>query len=93
MPSKAKKCFYEFIDLIPDHVLDGIPDTRTTLFRTQDLRLDMQGMTTKTPKRHRLHIQVNGQVSVTTLEALRFETISEVEVLQDDPGTPASIKQ
>ena len=42
---KANDALDDFIDSIPHHKLEGIPDQPGTLFKDQNYRLDVQGVT------------------------------------------------
>lgn len=39
-----KKILKDFIDEIPDSKLEGLPDSETTLYKDDNLRIDMQGV-------------------------------------------------
>lgn len=39
-----KNILQDFIDEIPDSKLEGFPDTETTLYKDDNLRIDMQGV-------------------------------------------------
>ena len=46
---KAKNEIRDFIANIPDTKLTGFPSSETTVYRTRDLRLDMQTVRTDNP--------------------------------------------
>lgn len=48
---KAKNELKEFIENIPDAKLTGFPSSETTVYKTRNLRLDMQ--TVRTPIQHK----------------------------------------
>ncbi|KAF1940272.1 hypothetical protein EJ02DRAFT_406725 [Clathrospora elynae] len=80
---KNTKKVQEFIESIPDRKLQGLPNSCGTLFKDQDFRLDMQGMTSGSPKNYNLQVQINNETSFTVAKALAPE---------DESMTPAQIK-
>ncbi|KAK8012489.1 hypothetical protein PG991_009864 [Apiospora marii] len=61
-----KKILINFIDNIPDEKLQGFKLTPGTLWKDNDFRLNMQGLTTA--GEYNLQIQINAKISVTTLK-------------------------
>ncbi|WEW56992.1 hypothetical protein PRK78_002451 [Emydomyces testavorans] len=91
--SKAKKAGRQFIEAIPDHKLKDIPDSTTLLCKNRNFRLDMQGVTTKDPKKWNIQVQINNQTTITTLKREKGKTVSIVLVPIDKTWSPKRIRE
>ncbi|KAF9577230.1 hypothetical protein BGW38_007704, partial [Lunasporangiospora selenospora] len=81
----ARNTVLRSINDIPDDRLSDIPDNNGSnpLHSTDDLRLDMQGMTSDSPQRHNLQIQISGHQLNTSIAV----------VLAPSGASPEAIKQ
>ncbi|CDF35198.1 unnamed protein product [Chondrus crispus] len=89
---KAKKALDDFIDNIPDSKLTGIHQGAGTLHTDTDFRLDLQGMTSGTPKMYNLQIQINRGTQLSTLKKFSPGTVSTVLAPIDPAMSAADIK-
>ncbi|KAF9583207.1 hypothetical protein BGW38_010024 [Lunasporangiospora selenospora] len=92
MPS-GKKVILDFIANIPDNKITDMPNGNGSnpLHSTDDLRLDMQGMTSSNPQKHNLQVQINAETkhkSLKTQSSSRLNT--SVAAVLALPGTPPS---
>ncbi|KAH7175381.1 hypothetical protein EDB81DRAFT_874234 [Dactylonectria macrodidyma] len=86
-----KRDLMDFIDSIPDEKLEGFPSSQTTIFRDQNFRLDMQGITSSGD--WNLQIQVNYSASSTSLRRIAPKTIAgPVLVSPTNPLAPDQIR-
>lgn len=91
MTKNRKKSLLEFIDDIPDSKLQGFPNSPTTLFRDDNFRLDMQGITSK--GEWNLKFQVNFRPKIKSLGPFAPNTIAgPVLVSPAAPLTPDEIR-
>jgi len=51
----------DFLDKVPDDKLTGLSQTVKCLYKNEEFRLDMQGMTSDDPQQHNLQVQVNNK--------------------------------
>ncbi|KAF6800997.1 hypothetical protein CSOJ01_12093 [Colletotrichum sojae] len=63
-----------FIDEIPEAKLENFPGSQQTLYRDENFRLDMQGMTSN--DEWNLQIQVNYKPKITSLNELAPDTVA-----------------
>ncbi|ETS84909.1 hypothetical protein PFICI_02934 [Pestalotiopsis fici W106-1] len=71
---KANKSLKEFINNIPDSVLEALPTAPGKMYSDTNFRLDMQGMTTA--GEHNLQVQVNNQTTISTLKKHAPKTVA-----------------
>ncbi|KAF9578640.1 hypothetical protein BGW38_005463 [Lunasporangiospora selenospora] len=96
MPS-GKKVILAFIASIPDGKISDMPDGTGSnpLWDSVDLRLDMQGMTSNSPKKHNLQIQINAEAthkSLKTQSKSKLNT-SVAAVLAPPGSSPKKIRE
>ncbi|KAH7305447.1 hypothetical protein B0I35DRAFT_443806 [Stachybotrys elegans] len=92
MARNKKKLLRDFIDEIPDSKLQGLPNSQTTLYRDQNFRLDMQGMTSS--GQWNLQIQVNNRPKASSLREYAPDTVSgPVLVSPDSPMDAEAIRE
>ncbi|KAK4234579.1 hypothetical protein C8A03DRAFT_37641 [Achaetomium macrosporum] len=92
MARNRKKVLSDFIDSIPDSKLQGFPDSEKTLYFDQDLRLDMQCVTSR--DQWNLQIQVNRRPKTTALRRMAGKTVAgPVLVPRTAPMTPEEIRE
>ncbi|KAG4435591.1 hypothetical protein IFR05_008937 [Cadophora sp. M221] len=90
---KNTKKVAAFIESIPNAKLEGLTRLGGTIFKDTDFRLDMQGMTTGRPRMHNLQVQINRETTITSLKKAAPQTVASLLVEEENPGTPAEIKQ
>ncbi|KAI9668024.1 MAG: hypothetical protein M1821_000844 [Bathelium mastoideum] len=85
MPSKGAKALIAFITDIPDSKLTGWTEGEHTIYKDTDFRLDNQGKTSD-KKHYNVHVQVNNEVTISTLKKSKGQTVSNVLVPISDEG-------
>ncbi|KAJ5225133.1 hypothetical protein N7468_006358 [Penicillium chermesinum] len=89
---KASKALKAFIVGIPDGKLSGFTSGEHTLYSDADFRLDNQGLTTGDPQYYNLHVQINNQTTISTLQREKGATIANTLVPTDGSWTPEQIR-
>ncbi|KAI1425279.1 hypothetical protein F5Y12DRAFT_714322 [Xylaria sp. FL1777] len=91
---KASKQLKIFIANIPDDKLKSFPSVAGTIYKDQNFRLDMQGLTTGKPQSYNLQIQVNKETSISTLKKVAPTTVAgPVLVPKDKTPGPDDIRK
>jgi hypothetical protein len=96
MGKKFRKALLQFIDDIPTSKLeDGFPSSTRTIWNDDNYRLDMQGLTTDSPRCWNLQVQVNKQALFTSAKRAGKNGASVAKVLVpiDAPYSAAGIKE
>ncbi|KAF2768103.1 hypothetical protein EJ03DRAFT_274905 [Teratosphaeria nubilosa] len=73
---KAQKALKAFIEGIPESKLTNLTKSIGTLYKDDDFRLDMQGMTSDDPAKHNLQVQVNNGTAISTLKKAAPKTVA-----------------
>jgi hypothetical protein len=82
MGKKFRKALLQFIDDIPTSKLeDGFPSSTRTIWNDDNYRLDMQGLTTDSPRCWNLQVQVNKQALFTSAKRAGKNGASVAKVL------------
>ncbi|KAK8076917.1 hypothetical protein PG996_003087 [Apiospora saccharicola] len=89
---KNTKRVKEFIESIPDSKLAGFSKNTGLIYKDNDFRLDMQGMTTGNPQKHNLQVQINKETTVTSLKKAAPATVAMAHVPDDESMTPQQIR-
>ncbi|CAF9921434.1 MAG: hypothetical protein ALECFALPRED_001797 [Alectoria fallacina] len=90
---KAKNELKDFIANIPNAKLTGFPSSETTIYKTSNLRFDMQTVTTKDPRCYNLQVQINKHLTITSLKRFAGEALSIALVpVKGKAWTPAEIR-
>ncbi|KAI0490146.1 hypothetical protein F4859DRAFT_523957 [Xylaria cf. heliscus] len=84
----------DFINGIPDSKLQYFSPSDTTIYSNTNFRLDMQGITSGSPRCYNLQIQVNYATKITTLKKAAPQTVAgPVFVEVNTTGVPAEIRR
>lgn len=83
---------FDFIDSIPDSRLTGdFSALGKTIYRDQNFRMDMQGMTTGS-KAYNVQIQVNKGTSIKTLKGFAPKSATTLIIPVDAGWTPDEVR-
>ncbi|KAJ5470345.1 hypothetical protein N7530_007702 [Penicillium desertorum] len=90
---KGSKSLKDFIVGIPDGKLSGFTSGEHKLYSDINFRLDNQGLTTGHPQYYNLHVQINNQTTISTLQRAKGATVANTLVPTDWSWTPEQIRQ
>ncbi|KAK5168397.1 uncharacterized protein LTR77_006967 [Saxophila tyrrhenica] len=95
---KSPSAIAAFIEDIPSEKLRYFPTRQNTIYNTiykdTNFRLDMQRMTSHTPPKHNLQVQVNNSVAISALRIAKGQSVAGPALVpNDDSWTPEEIRK